>query len=81
MSRIRRRKSAGAARPCAAIYAKIHVIYGGIDTASSSPPAAEAMRRELGLQPGQFAFAVVGGYDLPRGKGQREFLMAAGARP
>jgi glycosyltransferase involved in cell wall biosynthesis len=31
----------------------------------------------LGLKPGDYAFAVVGGYDLPRGKGQREFLAAA----
>jgi glycosyltransferase involved in cell wall biosynthesis len=29
------------------------------------------------LQPGQFAFAVAGSYDLPRGKGQREFLQVA----
>jgi glycosyltransferase involved in cell wall biosynthesis len=31
----------------------------------------------LGLKPGDYAFAVVGGYGLPRGKGQREFLQAA----
>jgi glycosyltransferase involved in cell wall biosynthesis len=29
------------------------------------------------LGPEHFGFAVAGGYDLPRGKGQREFLMAA----
>ena len=29
------------------------------------------------MQPGDYAFAVAGGYDLPRGKGQREFLAAA----
>jgi glycosyltransferase involved in cell wall biosynthesis len=56
---------------------KIHVIYGGIDTAKFKPANAEEKRRELGLEPGQFAFAVAGGYDLPRGKGQREFLAAA----
>jgi glycosyltransferase involved in cell wall biosynthesis len=56
---------------------KIHVIYGGIDTAKFKPAKAGAMRRELGLQPGQYAFAAAGGYDLPRGKGQREFLLAA----
>jgi glycosyltransferase involved in cell wall biosynthesis len=56
---------------------KIHVIYGGIDTAKFRPANAEEKRRELGLQPGEFAFAVAGGYDLPRGKGQREFLAAA----
>jgi glycosyltransferase involved in cell wall biosynthesis len=35
------------------------------------------MRRQLGLSPGDFAFAVAGGFDFPRGKGQREFLAAA----
>jgi glycosyltransferase involved in cell wall biosynthesis len=29
------------------------------------------------LEPDHFAFAVVGGFDSPRGKGQREFLAAA----
>jgi glycosyltransferase involved in cell wall biosynthesis len=58
-------------------FSKIHVIYGGIDTAKFKPANAEEMRRELGLQPGQYAFAVAGGYDWPRGKGQREFLLAA----
>jgi glycosyltransferase involved in cell wall biosynthesis len=59
-------------------HGKIHVIYGGIDTAKFKPANAQAMRRELGLAPGDFAFAVAGGYDRPRGKGQREFLAAAG---
>jgi glycosyltransferase involved in cell wall biosynthesis len=58
-------------------HGKIHVIYGGIDTAKFKPAHAEEMRRELGLQSGEFAFAVAGGFDLPRGKGQREFLAAA----
>jgi len=58
-------------------HAKIHVIHGGIDTARFRPADAADRRRELGLQPGDYAFAVVGGYDLPRGKGQREFLTAA----
>ena len=58
-------------------HGKIRVIYGGIDTAKFRPANAEEKRRELGLGPGEFAFAVVGGYDLPRGKGQREFLAAA----
>ncbi len=58
-------------------HGKIHVIYGGIDTAKFKPADAGEKRRELGLQPGEFAFAVAGGYDLPRGKGQREFLEAA----
>jgi glycosyltransferase involved in cell wall biosynthesis len=58
-------------------HAKIHVIPGGIDTAKFRPADATDKRRELGLQPGDYAFAVAGGYDLPRGKGQREFLTAA----
>jgi glycosyltransferase involved in cell wall biosynthesis len=57
--------------------AKIHVIYGGIDTERFHPFDAEEQRRAWGLEPGQRAFAVAGGYDLPRGKGQREFLKAA----
>jgi glycosyltransferase involved in cell wall biosynthesis len=56
---------------------KIHVIYGGIDTGRFRPCAAAETRRELGLGPEHFGFAVAGGYDLPRGKGQREFLTAA----
>lgn len=58
-------------------HAKIHVIYGGIDLERFRPFDAEEQRREWGLEPGQKAFAVAGGYDLPRGKGQREFLKAA----
>jgi glycosyltransferase involved in cell wall biosynthesis len=56
---------------------KIHVIPGGIDVTAFRPMNASEKRRELGLQPGEYAFAVVGGFDLPRGKGQREFLAAA----
>ena len=56
---------------------KIHVIFGGIDTGSFRPADAPAKRLQLGLAPDQFALAVVGGYDFPRGKGQREFLAAA----
>ncbi len=55
---------------------KIHVIYGGIDTNRFCPFPAAAQRAAWGLTPEQFAFGVVGGYDLPRGKGQREFLKA-----
>jgi glycosyltransferase involved in cell wall biosynthesis len=58
-------------------YKKIRVIYPGIDTTKFRPAPAEAMRQQLGLQPNHFAFAVTGGYDGPRGKGQREFLRAA----
>jgi len=56
---------------------KIRVVHGGIDTNQFFPGDASAQRREWGLEPHHFAFAVVGGYDLPRGKGQREFLQAA----
>jgi glycosyltransferase involved in cell wall biosynthesis len=58
-------------------HAKIHVIYGGIDTGRFRPADALERRRQLGLEPEHFGLAVVGGYDLPRGKGQREFLAAA----
>ena len=56
---------------------KIRVAHGGINTDQFRPGDASAQRREWGLEPHHFAFAVVGGYDLPRGKGQREFLLAA----
>jgi glycosyltransferase involved in cell wall biosynthesis len=58
-------------------HSKIHVIYGGIDTGKFRPLDATAQRRAWGLEPDHFAFGVVGGYELPRGKGQREFLRAA----
>lgn len=58
-------------------YSKIHVIHGGIDTERFRPMDAGALRAEWGLRPEHYVFAVVGGYDLPRGKGQREFLLAA----
>jgi glycosyltransferase involved in cell wall biosynthesis len=60
-------------------YSRIHVIYGGIDTDHFFPFDASAQRREWGLAPHDFAFGVVGGYDQPRGKGQREFLKTAAA--
>jgi glycosyltransferase involved in cell wall biosynthesis len=63
--------------PLTGDFSKIHVIHGGIDTGRFRPLDAEAQRREWGLKPEHVAFAVVGGYDLPRGKGQREFLRAA----
>lgn len=58
-------------------HSKIHVIHGGIDTGRFRPGDSADLRREWGLEPGHFAFAVVGTYDFPRGKGQREFLEAA----
>jgi glycosyltransferase involved in cell wall biosynthesis len=59
-------------------HSKIHVIHGGIDTERFRPIEAAGQRKEWGLAPEHFAFATIGGYDLPRGKGQREFLLAAG---
>jgi glycosyltransferase involved in cell wall biosynthesis len=56
---------------------RIRVIHGGIDMERFRPGEASALRREWGLADGQFAFAVVGAYDFPVGKGQREFLQAA----
>jgi glycosyltransferase involved in cell wall biosynthesis len=58
-------------------YSKIHVIHGGIDTGRFRPFEAGAQRAAWGIGPEHFLFGVVGGYDFPRGKGQREFLRAA----
>jgi len=58
-------------------YSKIHVVYNGFDMQRFRPLEAAEQRRAWGLEPGHYAFAVVGGYDLPRGKGQPEFLRAA----
>ena len=58
-------------------HSKIQVIFGGIDTDRFRPFEASELRSEWKLEPSHFAFAVAGGYDWPRGKGQREFLQAA----
>jgi glycosyltransferase involved in cell wall biosynthesis len=58
-------------------HTRIQVVYGGIDTERFRPMDAEAQRKAWGLEAGQRVFAVAGGYDLPRGKGQQEFLKAA----
>ena len=58
-------------------HSKIRVIHGGIDTSRFRPSPVDEQRREWGLAPEHFAFVVAGGYDRPRGKGQREFLQAA----
>lgn len=58
-------------------HAKIHTVYGGIDTERFRPFDAGDQRRQWGLGPEHYAFAVAGGYPGPRGKGQREFLAAA----
>lgn len=64
-------------RPIKGDFSKLHVIYGGIDTSRFKPHTTRALRQSWGLAEGDFAFGVVGGYDLPRGKGQRAFLQAA----
>jgi glycosyltransferase involved in cell wall biosynthesis len=56
---------------------KIRVVHGGIDPNRFRPADATFQRRAWGLADSDVAFGVVGGYDLPRGKGQREFLLAA----
>jgi glycosyltransferase involved in cell wall biosynthesis len=58
-------------------HSKIHVVHGGIDTSRFRPFEAAVQRQAWRLRPEHFAFGVVGGYPLPRGKGQREFLRAA----
>ncbi len=63
--------------PIVGDFSKIEVIYGGIDTERFRPLDATAQRAAWGLAPEHFAFAVMGAYDHPRGKGQREFLQAA----
>ncbi len=63
--------------PMAGDHSKVRVIYGGIDTNKFIPKEAAELRAAWGLAPEHFAFGMVGGYNLPRGKGQREFLQAA----
>jgi glycosyltransferase involved in cell wall biosynthesis len=58
-------------------HSKIHVIHGGIDTDRFKPTGLSDLRKSWGVEPDHLIFAAVGGYDLPRGKGQREFLRAA----
>jgi glycosyltransferase involved in cell wall biosynthesis len=58
-------------------HSKIHVVYGGFDMDRFKPTEANAQREAWGLQEKHYAFGVVGGYALPRGKGQPEFLRAA----
>jgi glycosyltransferase involved in cell wall biosynthesis len=56
---------------------RIHVVYGGFDMERFRPMDASAQRRDWGLEPQHYAFGVVGAYESPRGKGQREFLQTA----
>jgi glycosyltransferase involved in cell wall biosynthesis len=63
--------------PLGGDHSKIRVVNGGIDAGRFRPFDVPAQRAAWNLAPDHFAFGVVGGYDLPRGKGQREFLKAA----
>jgi glycosyltransferase involved in cell wall biosynthesis len=66
--------------PCRIDPKKLHIIHTGIDTTLFQPKEASftaAARRKLGLKDKEIAFGVVGGFDLPVGKGQRVFLRAA----
>jgi glycosyltransferase involved in cell wall biosynthesis len=59
---------------------RLHQIYGGIDTAKFQPvrsEAALAFRGAQGWEEKHVVFGVVGACDLPRGKGQLEFVEAA----
>jgi glycosyltransferase involved in cell wall biosynthesis len=58
-------------------FARIRVIYSGIDTERFRPMDGSVTRQQWGLEAAHSVFAVAGGYDLPRGKGQQEFLAAA----
>jgi len=58
-------------------HSKIHVVYGGFDMERFKPMEAAAQRKAWGLEESHYAFGVVGGYAMPRGKGQPEFLRAA----
>jgi glycosyltransferase involved in cell wall biosynthesis len=56
---------------------KVRMVYGGIDTARFAPLEQCALRAKWNLSPEHYVFGVVGAYNKPRGKGQREFLQAA----
>jgi glycosyltransferase involved in cell wall biosynthesis len=67
-------------RPCRVDPRKLHIIHTGIDTKRFFPRErafTDAARRDLGLGPTETVFGVVGGFDLPVGKGQRVFVRAA----
>ena len=66
--------------PCRIDPRRLHVIHTGIDTTRFFPrdrAFTDSARRTLGLNPGETVFGVVGGFDLPVGKGQRVFVRAA----
>jgi glycosyltransferase involved in cell wall biosynthesis len=61
---------------------RVHQVFAGIDTSRFLPPertdAAWQLRERYGWPKEAVVFGVVGVYHLPRGKGQLEFLEAAG---
>ena len=61
---------------CLGTIQKIRVVYGGFDMERFRPADSDAQRRAWGLEPNHYALGV-GGYSVPRGKGQPEFLQAA----
>ena len=66
--------------PCVLDPRRLQVIHTGIDTQKFRPRErafTDSARRALGLAPGETVFGVIGGFDLPVGKGQRVFLRAA----
>lgn len=66
--------------PCRLDPRKLHVIPTGIDTKKFLPRErafTDSARRVLGLSASEIVFGVVGGFDLPVGKGQRVFVRAA----
>jgi glycosyltransferase involved in cell wall biosynthesis len=56
---------------------KIFTAHGGIDTDEFHPMDGAAMREQWKVGAEHYVFAVAGAYDKPRGKGQRDFLLAA----
>lgn len=56
---------------------KIFVAQPGIETDRFYPTESSSLRPEWKLEGSHYVFAVVGVYDKPRGKGQRDFLLAA----
>ena len=60
--------------------ARLHQIYGGVDTTKFQPQRANAaweFRHRQGWPDDAVVFGVVGAFDLPGGKGQWQFLEAA----
>ncbi|PYJ79894.1 MAG: hypothetical protein DME22_24760 [Verrucomicrobia bacterium] len=59
---------------------RLHQVYGGIDPdkfQAERTVAGKSLRQHLGWTEEDVAFGVVGVFNLPRGKGQLEFLEAA----